>query len=74
MEKNILLEKSIITMTIKYYSNNKDVPANHRERIIKVNDNIIYTDSMPFNSNMDKSDSIIDSFNEWCIKSNKSLK
>lgn len=74
MKGKILLEESIITMTIKYYSNNKDIPANHRERIIKVNGNIIYTDYMPFTSNMDKFDSIIDSFNEWCIKSNKSLK
>lgn len=67
------IEEEVITITTKYIHNKSNSFPYKKERIVRAGDTIIYTDSMPFDSNVPDFNTLLDNFIDWCKKASISI-
>lgn len=66
-------DEEVINITIKYIYNKSNSFPYKKERVIKVGDTIIYTDTMPIDSDVPVPYTHVDHFIEWCRKASFSI-
>lgn len=71
MEKKI--EEEVITITTKYIYNDSGSFPYKKERTVKAGDIIVYTDSMPIDTDVPDFDTLLDKFVGWCRNASFSI-
>lgn len=67
------IDEEVITIIIKYIYNKSGTFPYKKERVVKVGDTIVYTDSMPIDADVPNFDTLLDKFVNWCRNASFSI-